>query len=149
MLINIAETPIHNNALSTQVFGSRAHQPAPASRVKTFGLRDEDNAILLDAIGKVPGRFRSCRIVGVDHLDGIRGPEDFGFACLLEGREHFEAVKVAAVGDFQFYEGVADLDMLLERGMKIKVVVEYGTSQLEKALSELKALVVAMICLYD
>lgn len=109
MLIDITKAPINNHALRTKILRPRTHQPAPARRVKPFGLRDEHYGVFLDSIGEVLGGFGSCGVVGVDHLDCVGWAEDFGFAGLLEGREHFEAVEVAAVGDIEFHEGVADL----------------------------------------
>ena len=100
MLINITKTPINNNALRAQILGPRTHQPAPASGIKPFRLRDENNASLLDAIGEMLRRFGGRGVGGVDHLHRVRRAEDFCFAGLLRGREHFQAVQVAAVGDF-------------------------------------------------
>ena len=100
MLINIAKTPINNNALRTQILRPRTHQPAPARRIEPFGLRDEHNTVLLDAIGEVLRRLGSRGVVGVYQLHGVSRAEDLGVAGLLFGREHLEAVEIAAVWDF-------------------------------------------------
>jgi len=100
MLIDISKTPINNNTLRAQILGPRAHQPTPASRIEPFRLRDKYNTVLLDPIGEVLRRFGSRSVVGIYQLHGVSRAEDFGLAGLLFGREHLEAVEVAAVGDF-------------------------------------------------
>jgi hypothetical protein len=100
MLINIPKTPINNNALRAQIFGPRTHQPTPASRIKPFRLRDKNNTVLLDPIGEVLRRFGSSGVVGVYQLHSVSRAEDLGLASFLFGREHLEAVEIAAVGDF-------------------------------------------------
>jgi hypothetical protein len=99
MLVNITKIAIDHHALRTQILCPRAHQAAPTRRVHTLGLRDEDNAVFLDPIGEVLGCFGSCGVAGFDHLNSVSGPEDLGFTCLVGGREHLDAVKIAAVGD--------------------------------------------------
>lgn len=100
MFINIPKIPINHHATRVQILRSRAHQAAPTRRVEAFGLRDKHYAALLDAVGKVLGRFGSCGIAGVDHLHCVCWAEDLGLAGLLQRRVHFDAVEVAAVGDF-------------------------------------------------
>lgn len=100
MLIDITKVAINHHALGTQVLRPGTHQPAPARRVHAFGLRDEDNAILLDPVGEVLGCFGSCGVAGLNHLDGVSRPEDFRFTGLLGRREHFDAMQVTAVRDF-------------------------------------------------
>lgn len=55
------------------------------------------------------GCFGSCGVAGFDHLHCVCWTEDFGLAGLLKRREHFYAMEIAAIGDFQFDESVADL----------------------------------------
>ena len=100
MFIDIAKTAINNHALRAQILGPCAHQSAPTSRIKAPGLRNEHDTVLLDPIGEVLRRLGSRGVVGVDHLHGVSRAEDLGFAGLLLGREHFEAVEITAVWDF-------------------------------------------------
>ena len=100
MLIDISKTPINDYTLRAQILGPRTHQPAPASRIEPFGLRNEYDTVLLDAIGEVLRWLWSCGVVGIYQLHGVSRAEDLGLAGLLFGREHLEAVEITAVWDF-------------------------------------------------
>lgn len=100
MFVDIPKIAINHHAMRPNILRSRAHQAAPTSRVQAFGLRDKYYAVLLDAVGKVLGRFGSCGVAGFDHLHCVCWAEDFGLAGLLERREHFYAVEIAAIRDF-------------------------------------------------
>jgi hypothetical protein len=109
MLIDITKVAIYHHALCTEILCSSAHQPAPTRRIHAFGLRDEDNTVFLDPIGEVLVCLGSCSVAGVDHLHSVGRSEDLGLAGLLERREHLDAVEIATVWDFEFYESITDL----------------------------------------
>jgi hypothetical protein len=109
MLIQIPEIAIDDYTLSTHILCPRTHQPAPTSRVKPLRLRNKHYLIFAYSIYKMLGWLGRGSVSCVNHLNCVGWSEEFCFAGLLVGREHFEAVEVAAVSDVQFYEGVADL----------------------------------------
>ena len=111
MFIEVAEIAINDYALCTQVLCAGAHQTTPTSRVHAFGLRDEDNAVFLNAIGEV---FRClwCRgVVRFDHLNGVSWAKDLCFAGLLlrVRRVDLQAVQISSIRHFQFHESITNL----------------------------------------
>ena len=99
MLIQIPEIAIDDYTLRTQILCPCTHQPTPTSRVKTFWLRNKHYLIFANPIYEMLGWLGRGGVVGIDHLNCVGWAEEFCFAGLLVGREHFEAVEVAAVSD--------------------------------------------------